>query len=255
MGKMIKSVSIALYFAGMLCANLISAATLEAVKINIDANNPPFMFAASHQAAGLYPALTTAIFQKLGVPVELTALPWKQVLAQADRAQAGIAGIYKTQQRAAKYDYSKLLFVEKIGVYFNIAQPVKFNNIADLSHLKLGVVSGWSYGDAFDKARKEGLFTVEEAASDQQNLIKLQNKKIDVALMIVDAADLLIDTENAKTIKFSRKLFQENPTYIIFNKQANKKELLNKINVVLHDMISSGEYYRIVKKSLSIAGK
>ncbi|VEB39937.1 Uncharacterised protein [Chromobacterium violaceum] len=54
------------------------------------------------------------------------------------------------------------------------------------------MIAGWSYGDAFDQARKEGRFAAFDGDSDQQNLQQLKLGRLDVVLGIRETLQLAL---------------------------------------------------------------
>jgi polar amino acid transport system substrate-binding protein len=227
------------------------AAPGAVVQVAVDSANPPFMSGTITAAHGVYPALLAAAFGAMGEPVLVAALPWKRVIVGIDEGRSGAAGIYRNAQRAKTYDFSEPLFVERIGVYYNTKNPVAFKSVADLYGMRVGVLTGWSYGDEFDRACREGKIIADPVPSDLQNLGKLEIGRIDVALIIVDAAPALLSLKPFQGIAKSERLLAEFPTYLAFNKRAGKTALLRKFNATLNDLRANGEHARIVARELA----
>ncbi len=220
------------------------------VVVGVDANNPPFMYAKGVQAAGLYPALLSALFQVAGVPLSLEAKPWKRCLQDTDEGRAGVGGVYKNDERLRKYDFSDALFVERMAVYHRQADGWTFDGLASLHGKRVGVARGWSYGDAFDKAVREGLVSAEEVSADSQNFRKLAAHRLDAVLAIEEAgAANLAELGLGGLTKSARYLF-ENPTYLAFAKSANQAVTLGAINRALDQMRRQGQYAELVAQHL-----
>lgn len=222
------------------------------VHIAVDYANPPFMYEMEGKAAGLYPAITEALFQYIQVPVAIKALPWKRALMEADKGDMGIAGIYKTKERLKKYDYSHEIFKEKLVIFILKENAFPFKNIRDLRGKKIGVIRGWSYGDEFDAARKEGLFQTEETKADDQNFGKLVKNRIDCVLAIEESGQQLLAQPiyKEKIIQLNQPV-TVNATYIIFPKKAKQKALISKIDAALDKMKATEEYNVLVQKVFS----
>jgi polar amino acid transport system substrate-binding protein len=221
------------------------------VQVAVDSANPQFMSGNSTVARGVYPALLAAVFSAMGEPVQVSALPWKRVIVGIDEGSSGAAGIYLNAQRAKVYDFSEPLFVERIGLYFNTKKPVAFKSVADLYGLRVGVITGWTYGEAFDRAVREGKIIADAVPSDLQNLGKLELGRIDAALIIVDAAPALLANKPFQGIVKSEHLLGENATYLAFNKRAAKKALLRRFDAALNELRANGEHARIVAREMS----
>jgi polar amino acid transport system substrate-binding protein len=223
----------------------------QVIQVNVDAANPPFMYGSPTAARGLYPSLLTTVFDRIGEPVAVSAVPWRRALLEIDAGRAGIGGIYKTTEREKKYDYSDALFVERIGVYYNRKKPIDFTADSDLHGLRIGVILGWSYGEEFDAARNAGEIIADAVPTDLQNLRKLDLGRIDAALVIVDAADPLLSEGRFPHIVRAGRLLAEKPTYLAFNKQADKALLLARFNKALAEIRADGTYARLVSRELA----
>ncbi len=229
----------------------VHASAAESININVDSENPPFMYAAGNKAAGLYPDLIAAILQTSGQPAQINAKPWARCIAEIDEAIAGVGGIYKNAKRLKSYDFSEPIFVEKMALYFNKTKPLNFTGVADLIGKKVGVIRGWSYGDEFDLAVKDGKISVHEVKSDNQNFQKLVAGRVDAILAIEEAgAAQLKDAQFAGIGKSAKYLF-ENPTFLAFNKNARQTELLAKFNKAIMTMKESGKLDKISSDALS----
>jgi polar amino acid transport system substrate-binding protein len=217
----------------------------------VDAANPPFMSLVNGKAAGLYPTLIDTALQVSGIGAKLDARPWKRCIAELDDAKVGVGGIYKNQDRIQKYDFSEAIFVEKMAVYFHASRPIEFTGIASLAGKRVGVVRGWSYGDEFDKAVKDGKISVEEVASDDQNFQKLAARRLDVVLAIEEAGAAMLKTNLSADVQKSPRYLFENPTYLAFHKRADRKTTLEKFNRAITQMKKTGQLNALATEALS----
>lgn len=223
----------------------------DPVAVGVDAENPPFMYSAAGKPAGLYPAIIAAAFQTMGQPVQISAKPWKRCTSDTDEGIAGTGGIYKNEARLKKYDFSDPIFVERMAVYFNQKNPVKFATVADLLGKKVGVIRGWSYGDDFDNAVKAGKITTDEVKGDEQNFQKLAAGRVDAVLAIDEAGTANLKTGQYAGIEKSGKYLFENPTFLAFNKSRNQTEVLTRFNKAVTEMKTTGALDKIASAELS----
>ncbi|WP_243364665.1 substrate-binding periplasmic protein [Fundidesulfovibrio terrae] len=240
----------------LLLALLVRASDIAAdtvVHIFLDAANPPFMYATSDQkAAGIYPAIIAEAFSRMGTPVRISAEPWKRALAEMESGMGGIGGIYKTTPRLEKYDYSDELYVERLQVVVLASQSFPYSGLESLRGKHVGVLRGWSYGDAFDQARAAGDFTVEEVESDSQNLAKLQAGRIHAMVATREGADASIAVSNSpRDFIILEPPLLEMPTYLAFAKHARKTELLASFNAALASMRRDGTWNKIIMSILA----
>lgn len=227
------------------------ALAADPVAINVDSENPPFMSLVAGKPAGLYPALIAAAFQTMGQTAQIEAKPWKRCITETDEGLSGTGGIYKNEDRLKKYDFSEQIFVEKMAVYFSKTKPVSFNSVADLLGKKIGVIRGWSYGDDFDKAVKEGKITIDEVKADSQNFQKLASGRVDAILAIEEAGAASLKTGQFPGIEKSPKYLFENPTFLAFNKSKKQTDILTKFNQAIDEMRKSGKHGTIASAELN----
>ena len=233
----------------------LQSVSAQPLVINVDAGNPPFMYVAAGAKApsGVYPAVVTEISKRLGTSVALGGLPWSRVLQEIDRGRAGAAGLYKNEERAAKYDYSDPIFVERIAVFFSTKNPIEFKSIRDLYGKRIGLVRGWSYGDAFDLARKNNHLLVEETGADRNNFMKLSLGRVDAVLAVVESGERLLEegAGDFAYLKMAPTLLIRNPAYLAFSKKAGQQETLRLFNLELEKMAKDGSLEKLVRQELS----
>lgn len=229
----------------------------QTVELAVDDSNPPFMYKnnATNAAAGLYPEMAKVFFKEIGVDVTVTPYPWKRTLQLSEEGRFGVIGIYINADRLKIYDYSEPIFGEKIVIYTQSDKSFSFKTVADLKGKKIGVLRGWSYGDDFDAARKQGDFTAEDNTSDEANLKKLQKGRLDCLVAIQESGDSLIKKFNMadKVTKLDPPLVV-NSTYIVFPKSAKLQDILDKINVTVARMKQDGSYNTMVEEIFSDEG-
>ena len=223
----------------------------DPVLVLVDAENPPFMFAQDGKAAGVYPAVIAAAFAKMNVPAKFEAKPWKRALAEMDEGKGGVGGIYKNDERAKKYDFSEPILTENTAVYFSKSKVIDFKTVADLHGKKVGVIRGWSYGDAFDAARKDGKVSVEEVPNDKANFLKLADGRLDAVLAIEEAGKAIIASEKLASVDQGKTFLASNKAHLAFNKSSKQVELLAGFSKAIAGMQQDGSLEKIVLKELS----
>lgn len=245
----------ALFLHLMLVLGSAPARAAEPLLVLVDAGNPPFMYNAGgvDTAAGVYPAMLYAAFARAGVPVVVKAAPWKRAMLELEHGAAGLGGIYKNDERAAKFDYSDPIFVERIAVFYNTQNPIDFHTIRDLFGKRVGVIRGWSYGDDMDLARKNDHVAVEEVNGDQQNFKKLASGRLDAVLAIVESGERMLEEGAGELgyIKMSNTLLASNPAYLAFAKKANQSDGLKLFNKAMAAMKKDGSLDKLFQQELA----
>lgn len=230
-----------------------SSGWTQPLRILFDQANPPFMYAADSKAVGIYPAIIAEAFARMGQPVVMEAVPWKRALISIDDRHTGVGGIYKTEERLHKYDYSDPLFEETLLVVVRAGSSLKYEGIESLRGMVLGISRGWTYGDEFEAARKAGVFKVEEADGDGQNLEKLRAQRIDVILCVREAAfSAMAGSGTRDEFSVQEKFFSVNPAFLAFSKQSSMDKTLEAFNEALRTMREDGTWDTIVT---SVLGK
>lgn len=162
------------------------------------------------------------------------------------QGHSGIAGIYKTDKRVRLFDYSDVVYNELLLVFVRKDEAFSFDSMQDFKGKKIGIILGWSYGDAFDKAKEDGLFTVEEVNRDSLNFKKLNQGRLDCVVASKESGMFEIARNKFSHIIALEKALLINPTYLAFAKHANQQELLFQFNTAMKHMREEGEYRKIV---------
>ncbi|WP_028863793.1 substrate-binding periplasmic protein [Psychromonas aquimarina] len=147
-------------FIKMLFAVLISfSSTLQAAETLIFyAGAPPLSYAEDNQPKGLYFDIVTTLFDEMEVEYNVIILPFKRALLHTYEGKGIVIGIYKTEERALRLDYSDSLHDSKAVLFINKARPFSFLSMSDLKGKTIAVKLGWSYGAAFDQAKQRSEF-------------------------------------------------------------------------------------------------
>jgi len=161
----------------------------------------------------------------------------------------GLGAILKNQKREISFDYSAPIFTETLSIYTPLEKVFDFNTIADLKGKTIGIKSGFSYGEAFEKARKEKLFKVVGVKNDLQNFTKMLNgRSIDCLITDKLISSIYIKQNNLTTqIKKLEKAVLEGEVFLVFAKSAGKTELLKQFNQALAEMKKDGSYQKLIQ--------
>ena len=239
-------------------SGVLAAEGTAAEVIAVDEGNPPFMYAQGEGAAGLYPALIREAFRRMGVAVDVAAMPWKRALAGIDAGENGVGGIYQNAERLKHYDYSEKLFDEVLVVYTPSSQTFPFTGIDSLKGKRVGVIRGWSYGDDFDAAVKAGTIITEEVQGDAQNFSKLSSGRLDAVIAISESAAAAIASGGISgRVTALEPPFASNAAYLAFAKPLNngpvgKGDMLARFNAALASMRADGSYAKIIAGIMTI---
>jgi polar amino acid transport system substrate-binding protein len=237
----------------MVLVQPVRASQDDIVVVNVDDANPPFMSGSLNNARGLYPSIIETVFGMMGARVLVQAMPWKRALSSLDQGVAAVGGLYKTSRRSVLYDFSEPLFIERVVVVYNVHHPLVFHSLKDLEGKTVGVITSWSYGDAFDQAHLQGRVHVSASNSDIQNLGKLELGRVDAVLAIDEAARNLIHSGGLGDLAVAPIPLAENPTYLAFNKKLGARRQLDEFNAGLRELKRTRLYQKLIDDAMQPA--
>jgi len=204
------------------------------------------------QAVGLYPSIVSEAFRRMGVEVRMEAASWVKVLGCLEAGACGVGGISRNFVRSERFDYSDPIHVERVLVYVT-GPGFSFESLDDLAGKRVGVLRGYTYGDAFDKAAGGGGFTAVEGDSDLHNFQDLQAGKLDAVLCGKEKAELTLARLGLeRTIKPLARPIIVDGVYLAFNMQAHKKDLLKRFDEALASMRGDGTLAALVARSIEV---
>ena len=146
---------------------------------------------------------------------------WSKSLAKGrtDPGFEGVFSLYHTPEREKTCYLSDPVGVSVIGVASLKSNPIRWKVISDLTKYKLGVVSGYSNGDVFDKEVTENRQKVEESISDAVNIEKLMTGKVKGIVIDKNVLQYMLSIRTAnKPVVFDSNSLSENNIHICFKR-------------------------------------
>lgn len=224
----------------------------ETLKIAFD-NASPMTTKAARKTPPfqIYPAVVGRAFEHMGVKVEFEAMPFNRILAELGNGELGAGAIIDSPDRREIADFSEPYFSERLMVYSRKDDKLVFHTLADFDGNVIGVLRGWSYGPAFDEARRRGRFQTQEVESDAQNFAKLDLGRVDYILAPWQSGQILLAQTKYASLMQQRQALAETPICLAFNKKAGRKPLLDKFNQTIRGMKASGEIDRLIRSGIA----
>lgn len=236
---------------GVPAARAVAATPL---RIAFDAASAPTMYTdAQGGAAGVYPAIVRHAFALMNEPAELVAEPFRRLIATLFGGTGAAGGVVRNEERLAVADYSGDYFVENLSLFRRAGAPELPPGIAGLRGLHIGVVRGWSYGDAFDRARAQHLFEVEEVDTDSRNFGKLRLNRLDAVVATELAGRMLLGAEAAGTIAPLAQPLLSMGIALAVPKTLSAKPLLQRFDQAIATMRRDGSLEAIVASEVEHA--
>lgn len=217
----------------------------------------PYNCQPDSQNPGFVVEIAKEVFSKAGHTVEYKLLPWKRTLQQViDGTYVGAIGTGATDAKergliipSVEQGYSGNVFVTKKE------NPWKYEGVESLASVKIGIISGYSYGEKIDKyieSAKDKPDMVQIVSGDDAltiNLKKLDAGKIDV--VIDDKAVLMLKIRELG-MQDKIKIAGEDeaaPIYIGFSpKNPKSKEYAELLAKGTEELRKSGKLKEILAK-------
>ncbi len=172
------------------------------------------------------------------------------MMAKSGRVDATASYGYSKERIEGMYMSDSII---SSATYFYHLKATDFNwhNIEDLTGLTVGITHKLNYGDLFNNAVKDKIFTVDSAQHDNLNLKKLLTGRIDIFPMTSGIAEYSLMTVFPKgaleKITYNKKPIRVYDSFIFFPKNLPKSaSLLASFNQGLQKLRKSGQYQQII---------
>ncbi|MDW5416349.1 ABC transporter substrate-binding protein [Iodobacter sp. CM08] len=235
---------------------MISGISAQSAELRVRIASGEFQpyLSASLPNDGFISKIIAAAFKQENVVVAIAYYPWKRSYDMVKKGEADLTPFWvKAPEREQLFILSDPIDVVQYGFFHLKNKKITLLDFNNLNQYKVGVSLGYSYGSAFDTARKNQQFICDEAPSDEINIRKLIAKRIDLFTADKTLGQYLISKtlqpKDAEKITFFPKNFAEEPVYLLISKRIkNGAEIADKFNKGLKKMKQSGEYQRIMQE-------
>ena len=115
----------------------------------------PYTYLDGETPAGFEIETVQNVFHDLGYPLEFTCYPWKRCLVAMKTGDADlIVSLLKTPKREDFVLFPREHISLSRTVFFTLSgRRIRYTgNLGDLRGMTIGVIAGFSYGEAFDEA-------------------------------------------------------------------------------------------------------
>lgn len=195
---------------------------------------------ASLAQDGLSGAVVAAATRQLGYRIKVDYFPWNRAVrvGSTDPAFAGYFPAYYTEERAPQCHFSAPIGVSTLGLAHPKSMPLQWDSLTDLRAVPIGIVSGYSNGDAFDTLSHAGKLNVDPSPSDLLNLKKLLANRVRAVAIDKSTLRYLLLTEPALAAARDRIVFHERPLaalalHVCFQRTPDGKRLQQAFDAAL----------------------
>jgi ABC-type amino acid transport substrate-binding protein len=171
-------------------------------------------------------------------------------LSDAAKGKEGIMAFSKTAERLEIFDFGQeVMFWDELVLVVRKGKEFPFETLDDLRGKRVGIPIGGAFGESFDKAVREKLFTTVGGAHPAYQLGMLAAGRLDAVLVSFGKAGLnaiLESNEYASALKAPGQFvvlatpLSRDPNYLAFAKTMNRKALLADVDKALRKGYQNG---------------
>lgn len=192
---------------------------------------------------GVSSVVASSAARQFGYTVKIDYFPWKRAMKVGgeDIGFSGYFPAYYTEERARLCYFSAPMGSSTVGLAYLKNKPLQWRTAEDLAGMKIGVVAGYSNGDAFDALVKQGKLHVDASPGDVFNLKKLLISRVDVVVIDKSVLRYLLatDTELSKEreqIAFHDNILAELSLHVCFQRKPSGLKLQQAFDAALQHL-------------------
>lgn len=223
----------------------------ETIPVYGDSGYAPVIYLEDGKAKGTLVDILKAASRRSGDDFEIRLVPWKRAYESSQTGQGALVGVSLTSERSQIFDFSEPIYSDDIQIVVLKGREFPFRQLSDLKGKSLGGVLGASYGDAVDKAIKDGLFAVDRDIGLSSRLLKLLAGRIDGALVGNGQAGFEAALQSSPELLANRSKFNvlkvpltQDLLYLAIPKSMKKSDVIARFNVALRQLQKTGEFKR-----------
>jgi polar amino acid transport system substrate-binding protein len=189
---------------------------------------------------GLSAAIADIAARSFGERIQVDYFPWTRAMKVGIQlpVYAGYFPAYYTNERTRECYFTNPLGKSILGLAFLKTRPLQWNTLADLSNKSIGIVHGYSNGEAFDEQVREGRQKVDVSDSDYANIKKLLGQRVDAVAIDKAVLRYVLATDPRlagarNLIDFHDKPLAELTLHICFKRSPSGQELKQKFDQAL----------------------
>ena len=189
---------------------------------------------------GLSAAIADVAASTFGQRIQVDYFPWARAMKVGIRLPEydGYFPAYYTEDRVRECHFTDSLGKSVLGLAFVKSRPLQWNTLTDLNNKNIGIVHGYSNGEAFDKHVKDGKQKFDLSATDVSNIKKLLGHRIDAAVIDKAVLRYLLATDPrlagaGDLVDFHDKPLAELTLHICFKRTPAGHELKQKFDRAL----------------------
>lgn len=215
----------------------------------------PTAYLVDGRPTGMLVDLVTEAYRRAGHSAEVKLMPWARCLREAETGEVdGVFSSFKLPERERFLAFSKEALTIQVIVFFARRESTERfgGDLAAMRDVKIGVITGTSYGEQFDAAVRGGVLrNVEQTNSIESNLKKLVFGRVD---LVASYRNVALDTATrlqllAQIREISPPL-DSVPTYLAFTRVRDLSKRSEDFDAAMASMKQDGTYDLITRRYL-----
>lgn len=203
---------------------------------------PPYT-SSSIDGGGEIVRMVISVFRRMGYSAKVDFLPW----SRAVRSTAGTQPLYlayfpEYPLTENHFRLSDSLGISLVGLVQRIDRHLQLENANSLKNYRLGVVQDYINTKEIDELIEKKIVKPIVAINDRQNLVRVLNGDIDVAVIdkkvmqYIIANDVEINQRGVNELIFNEKLANPITLHLAFSRYHNNSHLFDKFNQTLAEI-------------------
>lgn len=215
-----------------------------------EADYPPFYFRDNGQLVGFSIEVLDHVAQQVGVNIRYRRLSWPRVLQSLEDGQVDMVTTFSnTAERAPLVVYTGIPHAVERNHLFTVngSEAVYDGDVESLAAYRIGAITGYSYGEAFDQAR----YLMVERVLDEPTLVRMVlGHRFDVAVGNPYAIRrVAAQTSAADQLRFLEPPVNRSPIYMAFSrKHPQALELAASFTKAILDFKATDTYQALLTK-------
>jgi polar amino acid transport system substrate-binding protein len=236
-----------LYPVPVVIISLLCSLAVHSAELKLVADEwPPFT--SEKQGQRIAVDLVQTALNKVSVNTKVQIVAWQDVLdgIKANQYDA-IVGAWKTPDREQYLLFSRPYLENRITLIGRQNNKINFENIDQLNGKKIGIVSGYAYGDEITKNKSIQKVAGETVA---ENIKKLLRDEVDFiladALVAQAIKEYLPGDVTRKLNIYDKDVVTQSLYFAVRKNHPNAHDLVDKFNKAVERMIADGTYNQIL---------
>ncbi|MCP4346721.1 MAG: transporter substrate-binding domain-containing protein [Desulfobacterales bacterium] len=205
---------------------------------------------------GVASHIVTESFALSGIKVKYKFRPWKRAYEETREGEFHGSFLWTRSKERDKYFYFSDMLIEGTSVFFHLKNfSFDWNTVEDLEGIKIGGMLGSSYGEAIDKADRQGKIQIHRVNNEKQLFGMLLMGRIQIfPITIIPGYEILhknFKPGEVRLITHHSKPTKKDIFHLMLSREIKKNQHYLKIfNQGLKHLRENGKYDRYIAASM-----